>query len=168
MAWLPVVTLILGSALTFIAGLLSEMQRNRVVERRLHLERRTKMIEERNSFQRETLLSLQEAGVALLEATTVVHDRKCEVFSHSGQWVNEEEVDYGIRQERRRARLAAEVLAVRIIDDDLRSSVKQVLVLETAISKCETSAIADATLNEMRDNLEVLNDQLGVVLRRLL
>jgi hypothetical protein len=107
--WFPVITLLLGSALTLVGGLLSEHYRNAFVVRRQELERKLVRI----TFQRDTLLQLQDAGRDLIEITTTLvqekwpeEDRKLRRINFAGPKPVSLEAD----RARRRARLEIEKL----------------------------------------------------------
>lgn len=168
MSWLPVLTLILGAISTVVGGFASETYRNRLARRALREESDLRAATERVTFQKDTLLSLQAAGMNLLEATYRLHNRKCELARSAHRWPQEEDVEYGARQEHRVARLNAEILAARVLDDDLRTSARRVLALESTVIRSPTQEEANSRVDAMREQFEIANDQLGEILRRLI
>jgi hypothetical protein len=74
--WLPVITLILGSALTISGALLSERFRAKASAAQADREREIQDTLARTTFQRDIILQLQDAGQHLIELTVKCFNEK--------------------------------------------------------------------------------------------
>ncbi len=122
--WFPVVTLILGFAISSISDWVKnrrESERERDARREA---RREQLSDQRRNFQRETLLVLQEAIQDLARATGAAHHQDEMAFGTTGRWQRQplgEELNQQVHVANRRVLL----LAVRVRDESLRDVVNR-------------------------------------------
>lgn len=166
MEWFPVFTLVLGSCLTVIGGMLSDYYRHKWEGERDLRDRRLQASELTASRQLDFLLKLQEAGATLLKATDAAYDAKCRALEVEGEW-SEEVLDGDVREMRRSARIEAETLRVLIDDDKLRTLTAEVLSLETEVVSAPSVEEATDALGTMRVSFAEANEELGVAYRKL-
>jgi hypothetical protein len=157
----PVVTLVLGSILTVVGGLLSEAYRNRWAARKAREDRAIQLIAERTAFQIGTLLKLQEAGKDLLDATGGCFEEKWLQFMYPPaadsdgpkvQFVNAE-----AERARRKARLQVDILISRVEHDELRERAEKLTGLSGRVIRQERYDHARQELEDMRAQFAEVN-----------
>ena len=82
--WCPVFTLLLGYA---ISSLSEYLQHHRTLEREREARRevrRDKLGEQRNSFQRETIIKLQDAVMSMMQTSAEMHHEDMELYTQKG------------------------------------------------------------------------------------
>lgn len=132
------------------------LQQEKTVEERAELAR---------SFQRQTLLDLQEAIHDALRLLTRAYLEDCDAQSESTEWgrgMLSEEVNEGVRLAQRRV----SILIERVADTDLRTQVK---VLMSQVPKVLLSRREDEArhyLHGISDEANRVLEGIGVVLRQ--
>ena len=167
--WFPVITLVLGSALTIIGGLISERYRTKASLAQAKQEREIQENLARTTFQRDNVLQLQDAGQDLIKLTLQCFKEK---------WPDDPRptADPGQRQpqpvsekaelERRMARIQANKLTSRLQDQQARTHISELLDLSYEVIDRDDFEIAQAKLLEMQYRLRDANDEiLGPILR---
>lgn len=117
--WFPIVTLILGYLLKSVS---ESVQHRRTLGREREgreAERRDKAFERRVTFQRATLLELQEAIMDLMRTTAAMHHRDIMALKQTGQWQKQL---YGeeLSEANRLAMARTSMLTVRVRDAKVR------------------------------------------------
>ncbi len=132
----------------------------RVEARRLHL------LERRASFQRETLLNLQEEVMQLARAAgRMDHLDKME-YRKTGEWGKHlfpEDLDEGARE----AGVKTLMLMVRVRDDVVRDMVKKFRDHANAVGICRSETESRQALDGMTAVLGPLHERIGMILRKL-
>jgi hypothetical protein len=168
----PVMTLILGSVLTVAGGLFAESHRNRWAWQRAQEERNTDREIETTTFQRDTLLQLQDAGQDLLDSTFDCFIEKWNTIAEppeaDGLVPLAQRVDTETDHRRRSARLQVEKLLARVEDDELRELGHKLTRLTADLMKIDHYKDARPVLSELQEGFMEANQVLGAVLRSLL
>src|SRR5712692_6961303 len=113
--WFPIVTLLLGYILSSIS---ESVRHRRAVEREREAreaERRDKAFERRVTFQRATLLELQDAIMGLMRTSGAMHHKDIMALNQTGQWQKELFGDE-LSEANRLAMARTTVLTVRVRD----------------------------------------------------
>ena len=166
--WFPVITLVLGSALTIIGGLISERYRTKASLAQAKLERDIQDNLVRTTFQRDNVLQLQDAGQELIQLTLQCFYEK---------WPDDPRptADLGQRQprpvsektelERRMSRIQVNKLTSRLPDPQARAHICELLDLSYEVIDCDDFEIAQRKLLKMQYGLADANDEiLGPIL----
>jgi hypothetical protein len=167
--WFPVITLVLGSILTIIGGLISERSRAKASATQAIWDREIQDNLARTAFQRDNILQLQDAGQVLIKLTLECFHEK---------WADDPQpiADPGQRQarpvsekaglERRMARIEINKLTSRLQDQQARTRVYELLNLSHQVIDCDDFEIAQAKLDNMLNMLSEANEKiLGPILR---
>jgi hypothetical protein len=166
--WFPVITLVLGSALTIIGGLISEHYRTKASLAQAKLEREIQDNLARTTFQRDNVLQLQDAGQDLIKLTLQCFKEKwpddprpiADPDQRQPQPVSEKA---GL--ERRMARIQANKLTSRLQDQQARTTIYELLDLSYEVIECDDFEIAQTKLLKMQYSLSEANDKiLGPIL----
>jgi hypothetical protein len=169
--WLPAVALGVGAAGTFAAQLIRE----RFTSGRERDARAAEREVARDTFQRETLLELQDAMLRVLQNAAQLHLHNGRVYSETGRYAR----DYyptELSDESGDVMAIASRLRQRVLDDDLRQRIWDVLHLCTEMTRPTLATEADAVAKDRADaafirlasaNAE-LEHHIGTVLRELL
>ena len=116
------------------------------------------------TFQRDTLIALQDALHNLMRLTAQGHYEDTLAFHAAGKWgynTLSDEVNDGQLLARRHMLILVE----RVADDNLRARVKQLNVILTEISFAKSKGVSDAALNSgFTQSVEVL-ELIGTALR---
>lgn len=172
-SWFPVVTLILGFIISAITDWNKDKRdRNRESEARREA-RRDLLAEHRRTFQRETVLALQESVQDLARGVGAAQHHDEMAYRQTGKWQAvelAEEVDKQIFDANRRTM----VLAVRVRDQalrDLLSNFRELaghvqLALPTG-SDAERRVAATATCREMVSKVPLIHHRIGEILHNL-
>jgi len=120
--WFPIVTLLLGYILSSIS---ESVRHRRTLEREREAreaERRDKAFERRVTFQRATLLELQDAIMDLMRTSGAMHHQDIMALKRTGQWQKQ---FYGdeLSEAHRLAMARTTVLTVRVRDIRVRELV---------------------------------------------
>src|SRR6266568_8813471 len=171
--WFPVVTLILGFAISSISDSVKnrrEGERERDARRET---RREQLSDQRRNFQRETLLVLQEAIQDLARATGAAHHQDEMAFGTTGRWQRQplgEELNQQVHVANRRVLL----LTVRVRDESLRDVVNRFRQLtnetETIVRDADDAELrnrSSAALRSTMPLLEQIHGRIGEILRTL-
>ena len=164
--WFPVVTLILGYVLNSVSESIRHrrtLQRDREAR---EAERRDKAFERGVTFQRATLLELQDAIMDLMRTSGVMHHKDLMAFKQTGQWQKQL---YGeeLSEANRVAMARTTVLRVRVRDATVRELVVRLKGYSFETSKSKTPEDSDTPAYQMAKVFEELNDRIGELLREL-
>lgn len=123
-------------------------------------------IERARSFQRETLLEVQQTIHDLMRSYTRMHIEDMVAFKQNNEWgqvIFSEEVNEGLRATNEK--LA--VLRVRVSDDEVRESIKKFVdsIVRHHLAKNEKEA--ESVINEAQDSFKPLIELIGRKLRSL-
>jgi hypothetical protein len=138
--WFPIITLVIGSALGAIGGLLSERYRYLLALGQVREERQLKQRLERNIFNRDTLIKLQQTGKELLDATIAAFEETWPSRrTHEGQAVASEKqpIKPETDERRRKARLEAEMLLSLVENSSLCELGRQTIDLSRSVVDIE-------------------------------
>jgi hypothetical protein len=167
--WFPVITLVLGSALTIIGGLISEHYRTKASLAQAKLEREIQDNLAWTTFQRDNVLQLQDAGQDLIQFTLQCFNEKwpdkpppppADPGKRHPQPVSEK-----VELDRIMARIRVNKLASRLQDQQGRTDINGLLELSHEVMDCDNFEIARTKLVEMRYKLRDANEEiLGPIL----
>ena len=165
-SWFPVVTLLLGYATKSLSDWLEHRRNTRREREAREAARRDKLYEQRISFQRQTLLDLQEASAQLARSVGAVTHQDRMAYRSTGKWrkaLLSDELNEGNRL----AQARTGMLGPRVRDDATRQLVDKLktrsaeAVNSPTPQDCERADI-DVTLIYTE-----LNQRIGEVLRKL-
>jgi len=163
--WFPVLTALLG----YVTGWISEFLRDRRASERDReargAARRSQLFERRATFQRETLIALQDAVVKLTRAAGRMQHLDEMQFRETGRWGGYLFPE-GLSDDAHQANVTIMVLRARVRDDRIREMVESFRSLANVIgiSSQEVSAAAWPKITEI---LGPLHERIGEVLRKL-
>lgn len=179
----PAAAVVVGGAFTIAGGVLREQftsrreREARTSERELAEEARAAEREiVRTTFQRETLLDLQDAVLRLVRNTMQLNIHHRRVYAENRTYARELDPP-ALSDESRLAAAEATRLRQRVLDDDLRLRVRDVQALCTQlVMPPQVTGETDAQAAERADGQSIrlahdyadLEDHLGRVLRALL
>jgi hypothetical protein len=163
--WLPpIITFLLGFGTKWLADW---AQHRRTVEREREAReatRREQLFERRCTFQRETLLALQDAAAALGRATGRVSHLDTMAVRTTGKTQRlPDDLDEGYRL----AQVRTNMLAVRVRDASIRELVEQFREFSTSCAMAKTQEDRDRATDSAMETHIKLNEQIGKVLRTL-
>jgi hypothetical protein len=128
--------------------------------------RHTRLVERRTSFQRETLLALQDSAMSLIQTTGHMHMHDMMNYRKTGEWHSElypekwnsqSQTDQG----------TTKILQARIRDEKIRRLTSELKDASTVVGLTSDPEKADRAMRDMGATFERLNDRIGVVLRKL-
>ena len=168
--WFPVITLVLGSILTIIGGLLSERYRTRASLSQAREERKVQEDLARRTFERDNVIQLQDAGRDLMELTIQCFREK---------WLDEprpaadpdqrqpQDVKEETELARNTARIRVNTLVSRLEDEEDRRDVYKLLDLSHELLEYDDFKIAWVKRIEMQNRFSEANERiLGRILRK--
>jgi hypothetical protein len=160
--WLPLATLILG----YFGSLLTEYARDRRQSRRERESRLFAREEQRATFQRETILALQEVLTEVAKYIAEAYSQDREDYKQTGKWGfvhNDPETN----ERERLTRLKANMLIARVRDDTLRQLATEMMKASTPVALALSKEASDKGMDEMIDQLNKANERMGELLREL-
>ena len=175
--WFPVLTAFLG----FVASSTSEWFRDRRASEReraaaeatsarergaREAARRAQLLERRASFQRETLLNLQDAVVKLSRAAGRMHHLDVIENRKTGEW-GRHLLPEDLNDDAHDANVMLMVLTARVRDDRIRETVETFRTHAGRVGISRTEQAAREALDRMAEVLEPLHERIGEVLRKL-
>jgi hypothetical protein len=162
--WFPFLTLALGYG---ARSLTDWIQHRRTVAREREVRNATRhdqLFERRTTFQRETLLVLQEVMMDLGRATAHVNHLDAMAIRNTGKRQRlPEDLDEGYRL----AQAKASMLAARVRDDATRELVDQFRNLSSTCVTTKTQDESDKALNAAFQIHDQLNQRIGELLRTI-
>ena len=162
--WFPVLTLLIGYG---TKSLTDWIQHRRAVEREREgrdATRRDQLFERRATFQRETLLALQEAAAELGRATGRICHLDTMAIRNTGKTqLLPDDLDEGYRL----AQVRTSLLAVRVRDDSVRELAEQFRRISVDCTAAKSQEDRDRQMHlAMQTNIQ-LNERIGELLRTL-
>jgi hypothetical protein len=128
--------------------------------------RRIQLFERRASFQRETLLNLQDAVVKLSRAAGRIHHLDVMEQRKNGTWGGNL-LPEDLNDEAHHANVALMVLTARIRDDHIREMVQTFRNYAGRVGISRTEQAEKEALARMVEVLEPLHQRIGEILRKL-
>ncbi|MEH2504991.1 hypothetical protein V1290_003802 [Bradyrhizobium sp. AZCC 1578] len=164
--WLPFVTLALGYGAKTVEDWIQN-KRTMAREREARDEaRRDQRFIRRITFQRETLLELQEASLQLARATGKAHYLDEMAFRESRAWRKSllpDDLDEGYRV----AQARNSMLSERVQDKTVRDLVGQMKTASTAAVFAADRDTASRSVQYMSDYFDALHKRIGELLREI-
>jgi hypothetical protein len=164
--WFPVLTFLLGFAAKFVSDFVQrkhELERDRETRRET---RRDQLAQQRRSFQRETLLALQESVNDMMRATHEAHHKDEMAFRSTGKWQKQllsEELNERYSLTVRRTA----ILGVRVRDSLLRELCEKIRALSAQTIMSPDRDTSNAASNTMIPMFEDIQQRVGALLRTL-
>ena len=164
--FLTIVTLLIGYATKSVTDLVEHKRTtNREREARQDA-RRAQLLERRTTFQRETLLKLQEATLRLARATGAIHHQDVMAHRTTGQW-QRQQFPEDLNENYRVAQVETTILTVRVRDDVIRELMDQLKQFSTQVTMSDTPENSERAMRNLAETLELSNQRIGEVLRHL-
>ena len=118
-SWFPVVTLLLGYAAKSLDEWLGYRRNARREREAREAVRRDQVFERRTSFQRQTLLDLQEAAMQLARSVGAINHEDKLAYNSTGEWSKQQLPD-DLSEGNRLAQARTGMLGARVRDDSIR------------------------------------------------
>jgi hypothetical protein len=165
-SWFPVLTLIIGYGAKSFSEWIEHMRTTKREREARDESRRNQLFERRTSFQRQTLLDLQEACMQLARTTGAMHHLDSMAYRSSGKW-HKQLFPSDLDEEHRLTQARTLMLAVRVRDDSVRELVDKLksLCFETGVSA--TQEDSDHAITSATHAHKELNQRIGELLRAL-
>jgi hypothetical protein len=142
-------------------------QRARTREREARAEaRKLQLFERRSDFQRETLLTLQEAVLQLARAAGRAHHLDEMEFRKTGKWggnLYPEDLDNAAHD----ASVKTLMYMMRVRDDDVRELMKKFREHANQVGICRSREQSTQAIQEAIAVSEPLHERIGLILRKL-
>lgn len=138
-------------------------EREREARREARLE---KSAERRITFQRQTLLDLQEAMMQLLRSSGATHVQDVAGFRKDGKW-QKRPLTEELNESSRLANARTSMLIVRVRDDSVRDLAQVVKNHATSVDYCSSEDESFKELKAMSSAFDKLNHRIGEILRTL-
>lgn len=122
--------------------------------------------ERERSFQRNTLLELQDALSDVLRMITQAHIEDVNAYRINGNWGNNmisDEVNEGELAANRKA----SILIERVANDKLRTELKEIIILSSSVCRAISYNDAKNIFSKVNMNTKVAMENLGAALRNL-
>jgi hypothetical protein len=162
-SWFPVLTLLIGYG---TKSLTDWFQHRRAVQREREAREATRqdqLFERRATFQRETLLALQEAAMKLGRATGAIHHKDIMALRTTGK---QQLLPADLDEDYRVAQARTSMLASRVRDNAVRELVEQFRKFSTESTLVKTQE-DNRALTAMMQIHDQLNQRIGELLRTL-
>jgi hypothetical protein len=164
--WFPVFTLLLGYAAKTFADWVQH-RRTSELERAARAEaRQDQLFERRTTFQRQTLLDLQDTIMQLMRTTGQMHHQDLMDFRKTGEW-HKQLYPEEVSEIDRLANARTTVLAVRVSDESVRGLVAAVKDHATKVGISRSKEACELEMDAAMVEFERLNQRVGEVLREL-
>jgi hypothetical protein len=164
-SFLPIITLIIGLIVKPITDWI-DYTRTREHERDVREEtRRDQLYERRNTFQRQTLLDLQEANWQLLVATTEAATARAAEFKRTGSWT-----EFTLANSGEQIRLAiarAGILEVRVSDKSVRELMEKAAICAREAFAIKNEQHLAAQVQSLTGIFDKINERIGDLLLQL-
>jgi hypothetical protein len=128
---------------------------------------REERTERARAFQRETLLELQHAILDACRHVGSVHLEDMKAYAATKQWGNNMLADT-LSEADLAARRRVLVLAERIVEDDLRTKVKSLMLTASNVLLAKNPEESKGRLQKVSDQLPLVMEPVGAALRRFL
>jgi uncharacterized coiled-coil protein SlyX len=175
--WFPALTLLVGFATSSFAEWLRQRYANkreraaaeatREQEREAReSERRIQLFERRTSFQRETLLNLQDAIVKLARATGRMQHLDLMEYRKTGNW-GKQPIPSDLNDDAHQANVIIMVLKARVRDDLIREMTGTFQSQANLVAISRSEQASKEVSDKMVGELGPLHERIGEVLRKL-
>lgn len=163
---LPIITLLIGYGTKSISDWI-EYKRTTERDREMReAVRRGQMLERRISFQRETLLELQEISIQLARSIGAMHHQDIIAHHKTGKW-QKQLYPNDLDEAHRLAQARTTVLGVRVRDELVRELLAQFKQSTVEVTGCGTENEARQHMTDMGSLHDALNERIGEMLRKL-
>jgi hypothetical protein len=164
--WFPVLTLLLGYATKSASEWVQHRRTTQRDREAREAAQQDQLSERRASFQRQTLLDLQEAMMQLVRMAGAVHHQDVMAYRKTGKW-QKQLFGEELSESARLAAARSSMLSVRVRDDSIRALVGKVKSDANDAGMCATEEESQVALRSMAAAFENLNQRIGEVLRKL-
>jgi hypothetical protein len=165
-SWFPVLTLLIGYGTKSISDWL---QNKRSVAREREAReaaRQDQRFERRSTFQRQTLLDLQEACMQLARATGAVHHLDEMAFRSGGTW-QRQLLPADLDENYHLAQTRTLMLSVRVRDDTVRQLVESLRSYSVNATMSKNQADSNREMMSMVPTHDQLQRRIGELLREI-
>ena len=165
--WLATtMSVVAGGLLTMLAAWLADRRLTERDRERRRDERRERLADRRNDFQRETLLALQVASQKLLRTTGRMHHLDVVAFRTTGQWQRQRFPD-DLSDDQLRQMTEAMLLASRVRDDETRTLAERLRDRAAVVGMSSNEGEAEGRMMAAADIQGALIDRIGQLVREL-
>jgi hypothetical protein len=159
-------SVVAGGLLTMLAAWLADRRLTERDRERRRDERRERLADRRNDFQRETLLALQVASQKLLRTTGRMHHLDVVAFRTTGQWQRQQFPD-DLSDDQLRQKTEAMLLASRVRDDETRTLAERLRERAAVVGMSSNEGEAQSRMMAAADIQSALVDRIGQLLREM-
>ena len=163
--WVPLLSAFLGYALKAITDWFQDRRTTTREREKRQESRRDQFLERLATFQRQTLLDLQEVAQQLARSVVEIYRHDQKSYHDTGKWRGElipDELDERCRQ----AQARTSMLGSRVRDESVRELVEQLKDHATAMNSPDRAESQRAYL-QLAFIQDALNKRIGEVLRQL-
>jgi hypothetical protein len=162
--YLPIITLLIGYATKAVSDWL-DFRRLSEREREAREEsRRDRLFERHNTFQRQTLLDLQEALMQLTRSSAAINHQDVMAYRKTGKWQKQLLGD-DLSEGNRVVIARVSMLSVRVRDKALRDLVRDLKDDCAKLGLCESEAESRSVMKGVLELFAIVNEQIGQILR---
>jgi hypothetical protein len=165
-SWFPVVTLLLGYAAKSLDEWLGYRRNARREREAREAVRRDQVFERRTSFQRQTLLDLQEAAMQLARSVGAINHQDKLAYNSTGEWSKQQLPD-DLSEGNRLAQARTGMLGARVRDDSIRELLAKLKTHSQETISSPSREDSERALKSMALAHDELNQHIGEVLRKL-
>ncbi|MHB8482037.1 MAG: hypothetical protein ACYDBV_04770 [Nitrospiria bacterium] len=164
--WFPVLTALLGYAAGFVSEWFRDQRTSKRDREARKATRQDQLSERRVTFQRQTLLDLQDAMMKLVRTAGVMHHQDIMEYHKTGKW---QQQSFGgeVAESSRLTMASTLMLSVRVRDDTIRELVEKVKSHALKAMLCTTEGESQIAMRNMTNTYETLNERIGEVFRKL-
>jgi hypothetical protein len=163
--WFPVLTLLLGYATKSLSEWLEYRRTTRREREAREAVRRDQLFERRTTFQRQTLLDLQETSVQLLRSVVRITVIDKSAYHSTGEW--SKQLPDGLGEDNRLAQARIGMLGARVRDDAIRELLAKLKTHSVQAILSSTPDDTERVMSSMGLVYDELNQRIGEVLRKL-
>ena len=164
--WLPVLSAFGGFAFASFNDYFKDKRASERDREARDATRKLQQLERRTTFQRQTLLDLQESAHKMGQVCGTIFFMRRERFLETGVW-GEEDIPKDLNEDLRQSVSRTVMLSVRVRSDSVRDVVGTFKGFATGSATASTKADAQKSLSDMSRALGPLHESIGSVLRKL-
>jgi hypothetical protein len=165
-SWFPVLTLLIGFATKSLTDWFEHRHHTRRDREAREAVRRDQLFERRTSFQRQTLLDLQEACAQLVRTAGAIQHQDYVAYRSTGKWTMQQVPD-DLAEGNRLAQARTGMLIARVRDDTVRELTDKLKTHAGEVIRSQTHKDSQRAEIDMLEIYTRLNERIGQVLRTL-
>ena len=165
-SWVPVVGVLLGFAASTIAEYLRDRRTSKREREAREAARKVQVAERRISFQRDTLLNLQEAVAEEARSAGLISLADEMEYRKTGKWQGQL-LPEGLAEKARNNTVRTLMLTERVRDKEIRDLTKVFRSYVNQVGNCCSFEDEQIAIQKMGNAIPALQGRIGLVLRQL-